>query len=49
MNTLASIDWDTLFGYVVHDYSFMSVICVVALSTLAFAARIRAGHLRRNR
>lgn len=49
MNALTSVDWDTIFGYVIHDYSFVSVICVIALSTLAFTMRIRTGHLRRNR
>jgi len=44
MNALTSIDWDTLFGYVIHDYSFVAVVCAVALSTLAFAVRIRTRH-----
>jgi len=46
MNALTSIDWDTLFGYVIHDYSFICVVCVLALSVLAFAVRIGAGRLR---
>ena len=49
MNALTSIDWDTIFGYAIHDYCFVSVVCVVALSTLAFAMRVRVGQLRRNR
>jgi len=41
VNALFAVDWDTIFGYAVHDYCFVSVLCVVALSTLAFAMKVR--------
>ena len=49
MNAMFSVDWDTIFGYVVHDYCFVSLICAATLTALAFTVRVRVGYLRRGR
>jgi len=49
MNVLFSMDWDSIFGYVVHDYCFVSLMCVAVSLTLAFGVRVRVGQLRRGR
>lgn len=40
MNAILSVDWDALFGYVVHDYCMMSIFCAAALTALAVAVRL---------
>lgn len=42
MNALSSIDWDALFGYVVHDYCVLSIACAVSMIALALGMRLRS-------
>jgi hypothetical protein len=40
MDALTSIDWDSLFGYVVQDYCLLSILCAVALTAVATFVRL---------
>jgi hypothetical protein len=42
MNALLAVNWDELFGYVVHDYCCVSLFSAAALLALAFGVKCRA-------
>lgn len=47
MDALLSVNWDEIFGYVVHDYCFASLFCAGALITLAFATKMASSRTKR--